>query len=292
MDVLRLDRKVVSPEEGTTQPGSSATELGKGGCYLRLRALGLCRSSGLCQHGGPHPAPHLCPGPNPAPGRSLACTPPPLLRGPPGRRWSVASLGPGPWLRSRGGASPAGQSGPSGTGWAKADKGRLAPIPGCDWRRLWSSAVPCATRTHRGAGTHRLGCPRPHSPRDQARRALRGAHAPAGAALGADSRLARPPAPSVPAPSSPDQPRGQQVRTTPGLPLHPALAQHQTLLQRGPWTPPSAQKVSRSRVLCQTQSRRGPTLGTESEPILSCRGLSTRLSAPSKSRTVAWGALL
>lgn len=77
VDVLRLDRKVVSPEEGTTQPGSSATELGKGGCYLRLRALGLCRSSGLCQHGGPHPAPHLCPGPNPAPGRSLACTPPP-----------------------------------------------------------------------------------------------------------------------------------------------------------------------------------------------------------------------
>lgn len=77
LGVLRLNRKVVSPEEGTTQPGSSATELGKGGCYLRLRALGLCSSSGLCQRGGPHPAPHPCPGPNPAPGRSLACTPPP-----------------------------------------------------------------------------------------------------------------------------------------------------------------------------------------------------------------------
>lgn len=149
---------------------------------------------------------------------------------------------PRAWLRSRGGASPAGQSRSSGTGWAKGDEGRLAPIPDCDWLRLWSSAVPCAVRTHRGAGTHRLGCSRPHAPRDQARRALRGAHAPASAALGADSRVARPPAPSAPAPSSPDQPRGHQVRTTPGLSFCSALAQRQTLFQRGPWTPPSAQR--------------------------------------------------
>lgn len=41
---------------------------------------------------------------------------------------------PRAWLRSRGGASPAGQSGPRGAERTKADEGLLAPIPGGDWQ--------------------------------------------------------------------------------------------------------------------------------------------------------------
>lgn len=136
MDVLLLDRKVVSPEEGTTQPGSSATELGKGGCYLRLRALGPCCSSGLCQRGGPHPAPHLCPRPNPAPRALIGLHPTPRLRGLPGRRWSIASLGPGPGCAAEAAPLPQDRAGRVAQGGLKETRDASLRFPtatGCDF---------------------------------------------------------------------------------------------------------------------------------------------------------------
>lgn len=133
---------------------------------------------------------------------------------------------------------------------------------------------------HAAAQGHRPDCPRPHAPRDQARRALRGAHAPAGAALGADSRVARPPAHSVPAPSSLDRPGDQQVRTTPGLSLRPALAQRQDSSPAGPSDPSFSLEVSRSRVLRRPRAGEGQRPAQSQSPSSPAAAGCLRFSLP------------
>lgn len=127
LDVLRLNRKVESPEEGSTQPGSSATELGKGGCYLRLRALGLCRSSGCVS------AVVLIPLPISARG----------LTPPPSAHWPAPHPPAGSVLWGGGGLSP-----PSARGLAAQQRRRL------------SRRTELAARS--GAGESRRGAPGSH----------------------------------------------------------------------------------------------------------------------------------
>lgn len=79
----------------------------------------------------------------------------------------------------------------------------------------------CRTHTPRRRDTQTRLLAATRTERPGSARAPRRTHAPASAALGADSRVARPPAPSAPAPSSPDQPRGHQVGPLLACPFAP-----------------------------------------------------------------------
>jgi hypothetical protein len=126
-------RKAVSPRKADS--AQKLRDRAGGGCHLRIRAL-VCVGSppqlllvSVRQAGSPQRSSSCCPWPNPASGRSLACTPPPaceaageavvgrLPRGPGlGRGGGRRRL-----LRDRGGWAAA-----RGVGLAKAGEERLA----------------------------------------------------------------------------------------------------------------------------------------------------------------------
>lgn len=127
---------------------------GKGGLLPPPPRPGSLPQLRLCQCGGPHPAPHLCPGSNPAPKRSLACTPPPSRLGPLGRRWSVASLSPGPGCAAEAAPLPQDRAGRAERSGRKQTRGSRLPSPEVTGGRSGPAWSPCAhTHTPRRRNT-------------------------------------------------------------------------------------------------------------------------------------------
>ncbi|KAK7805002.1 hypothetical protein U0070_021873, partial [Myodes glareolus] len=127
---------------------------GKGGLLPPPPRPGSLPQLRLCQCGGPHRAPHLCPRSNPAPRRSLACTPPPSRLGPLGRRWSVASLSPGPGCAAEAAPLPQDRAGRAERGGRKQTRGSRLPSPAVTGVRSGPAWSPCAhTHTPRRRNT-------------------------------------------------------------------------------------------------------------------------------------------